>query len=308
LRRLDVEPVAAQLAQDPDQSELLRATLLAEFGGYGRGYSSDAIRAGLRDPSPLVRLGGLASIERLEPAVRRTVLLKLLDDPFRAVRIEAARASADLLREPLSQETRSRVEAGLEEYLQSQRLHADRPEALTNIAIAELARGDVEVAERAYRAALDRQSRWIPARVNLADLLHTLDREGEANQLLAEGLVLVPDSADLAFAYGLSLVRSGQHEAAVAQLEAATFAAPEVPRYRYAWALALNATQHPQAAVDVLRDGLQIFPDHPEMLFAIATMQRDLRRPAEARDAAQRLVELYPGDARYRDLLTGLSR
>jgi len=308
LRRLDVEPLAAQLAQDPDQPELLRATLLAEFSGYGRGYSSDAIRAGLRDPSPLVRLGALASIERLDTAVTRAVLLRLLDDPFRAVRIEAARASADLLREPLSLETRDRVEAGLEEYLSSQRLHADRPEALTNIGIVELARGDAEAAERTYRAALERQSRWVPARVNLADLLHTLDRGDEANQLLDEGRVLVPDSAELAFAYGLSLVRSGHVDAAVAQLEAATFAAPEVPRYRYAWALALNGTQQPDAAIDVLRDGLQIFPDHSEMLFAIATMQRDLGRRSEARHAAQRLVELYPGDARYRELLTGLSR
>ena len=308
LRRLDVEPLAAQLSQDPDQSDLLRATLLAEFNSYGRGYSSDAIRAGLRDPSPLVRLGALASIERLDPTVRRPVLLRLLDDPLRAVRIEAARASADLLREPLSTETRQRIEAGLEEYLRSQRLHADRPEALTNIALVELARGDSAASERAYRAALERQSRWVPARVNLADLLRNSGREREASQLLKRGRELVPDSAELAFAYGLSLVRSGEPDAAVAQFEAATFSAPEAPRYRYAWALALNGTQRSEAAIEVLRDGLQTFPDNPEMLFAIATMQRDLGRADEARQAAQRLVELYPDDSRYRELLTGLSR
>jgi predicted CXXCH cytochrome family protein len=308
LQRLHVEPMAAQLAQDPDQSDLLRATLLAEFGAYRRGYSSDAIRAGLQDPAPLVRLGALASIERLDPAVRRTALLRLLDDPLRAVRIEAARASAGLLREPLGVEIRQRIEAGLEEYLHSQRLHADRPAALTNIAIVELARGDVEAAERAYRAALKRQSRWVPARVNLADLLRSSGREQEANQLLEEGRVLVPGSAALAFAYGLALVRSGQHDAAVEQLEVATSAAPDVPRYRYAWALALNDTQRPRAAVEVLREGLETFPDHPEMLFAIATMQRDLGRRDEARRAAQQLVELYPADERYRSLLAGVSR
>ena len=308
LQRLDVEPLAAQLAQDPDQSDLVRATLLAEFGAYRRGYSSDAIRAGLQDPAPLVRLGALASIERLDPAVRRTALLRLLDDPLRAVRIEAARASANLLREPLSVATRQRIEAGVEEYLQSQRLHADRPAALTNIALVELARGDVGAAERAYRAALKRQSRWIPARVNLADLLRSSDRELEANQLLEEGRVLVPDSADLAFAYGLALVRSGQLDAAVAQLELATSAAPWVPRYRYAWALALNDTQRSHAAIEVLREGLESFPDHPEMLFTIATMQRDLGRRDEAFQAAQRLVELYPYDERYRGLLADLSR
>lgn len=308
LRRLDVEPLAAQLAQDPDQSDLLRATLLAEFGAYRRGYSSDAIRAGLRDPVPLVRLGALASIERLEPTVRRAALLRLLDDPLRAVRIDAARAAAGLLREPLRLETRHRIEAGLEEYLQSQRLHADRPAALTNIAIVERARGEVEAAERAYRAALKRQPRWIPARVNLADLLRSSGREREANQLLEEGRALVPGSAELAFAYGLALVRSGQPDAAVAQLEAATSAAPEVPRYRYAWALALNDTQHSHAAIEVLREGLETFPDHPEMLFAIATMQRDLGRPEDARRAAQHLAELYPDDERYRGLFTDLSR
>ena len=308
LQRLDVEPLAAQLAQDPDQSDLVRATLLAEFGAYRRGYSSDAIRAGLQDPAPLVRLGALASIERLDPAVRRTALLRLLDDPLRAVRIEAARASANLLREPLSVATRQRIEAGVEEYLQSQRLHADRPAALTNIALVELARGDVGAAERAYRAALKRQSRWIPARVNLADLLRSSGRELEANQLLEEGRVLVPDSADLAFAYGLALVRSGQLDAAVAQLELATSAAPWVPRYRYAWALALNDTQRSHAAIEVLREGLESFPDHPEMLFTIATMQRDLGRRDEAFQAAQRLVELYPYDERYRGLLADLSR
>jgi predicted CXXCH cytochrome family protein len=308
LGRMDVESLAAQLARDPDQPALFRATLLAEFGNYRRGYSSDAIRAGLRDPEPLVRLGALASIGRLESAASRTVLLELLDDPLRAIRIEAGRAAAGLLREPLRLETRHRIEAALEEYLQSQRLHADRPEALTNIAIVELARGDAGAAEAAYRAALMRQSRWVPARVNLADLLRSTGREREANRLLQEGRVLVPDSAELAFAYALALVRSGRHDTALVQFEAATTAAPAVPRYRYAWALALNDTQQSHAAVEVLRDGLRVFPDHPEMLLAMATIQRDLGRLAEARQAAQRLVELYPYDDRYRGLLTDLSR
>ena len=61
------------------------------------------------------------------------LLVPLLRDPVRTVRLDAARALAAAPRESLDPADREALEAGLAEYVESLRLDADRPEARVSL-------------------------------------------------------------------------------------------------------------------------------------------------------------------------------
>src|SRR5262249_18413179 len=142
---------------------MARARALVLLGQYRRGYSSDAVKAGLKDPDPLVNLGALRSADRVEPPLRLRYLLPLLDAPVRAVRIEAARAAAPALRGAIADADAARIRKGLDEYESVQRFNADWPDSYSNLAIVRAEAGDVAGAEQAYRDAIALEPQWIPA-------------------------------------------------------------------------------------------------------------------------------------------------
>src|SRR5262249_9986262 len=146
--------------------------------------------------------------DRVEPAVRLRYLLPLLDAPVRAVRIEAARAAAPVLRGSLPDADAARIRKGLDEYEAVQHYNADWPDAFSNLAIVRAEAGDVAGAEQAYRDAIALEPQWVPAVANLADLYRATGRDAEAGAVIEAGLERVQDSAELHYAYALWLTRA----------------------------------------------------------------------------------------------------
>ena len=90
-------------------------------------------------------------------------------------------------------------------------------------------------------------------------------------------------------------------------LQRAAELAPDEPYYQYVIGIALNSTGERAAALQRLRDVHARFPGHRDTVVALATMHRDGGEVDEARQYAERLLELSPADPSARALIEELS-
>src|SRR6185295_1857328 len=102
----------------------------------------------------------------------------------------------------------------LAEWRAAQRANADRPEAHANLGALHVQLGEHDAARAEYETALRIGPWFVPAYLNLADLLRAEGRDDEGERLLRRALEIAPDSADAHHTLGLLLVR--RHELAPA--------------------------------------------------------------------------------------------
>ena len=85
----------SKLAETPTQPVIVRATAVELFRQYGTA-GARAIVAALQDSNALIRVAAVGGLDSFPPRARRQAAVPLLQDPIRAVRIEAARVLAAL--------------------------------------------------------------------------------------------------------------------------------------------------------------------------------------------------------------------
>lgn len=283
----------ATIANSLANAPIVRASAIERMAVLG-GDASTAQRAA-QDAQPLVRLAAVQLAETLPPQEQLRILAPLLVDPLRAIRIEAARASAGL-QESLPADRRAAWQKAAEEYVATLAYAADRPEARTGLGTFEARLGRFDAAQSAFAQAIALDPRHVPAYLNAADALRAQERDADARAMLERGLAQVPGSAALHHALGLTLVRLGQPKDALRELEKAAQLAPNEPRYTYVYAVALHSTGKPADALRVLERATQRWPTNRDLLLALATMQRDAGNAAAARATVQRLAAAYPND------------
>jgi predicted CXXCH cytochrome family protein len=298
-------PALAALAADRSQPGIARATALAELPEFLRGSTVPAVESALRDPDALVRMGALRAVEALPPGRRGPLAAPLLRDPFRAVRLAAAHALAGVT---LPDAQQGDLERSVAEWIRSEEVNADRPEAHMNLATLFGRLGRPADAESALRNALRLDPRFVPALVNLADLLRAQGREADGERFLAEALRVDPGDPAALHALGLLRVRQNRVAEAVDHLRRAAAGRPESPRFAYVYAVALHDTGRAGDAIAVLAAAHRRRPADRDTLAALATYvaeRGDLRRALEYAEA---LAALDPDDQGARTLVETLRR
>jgi predicted CXXCH cytochrome family protein len=294
------------VARDGDQPAIARASALARLRERPGPGALAAIRAALKDRSPLVRRAAAGSLEAPDPTLRVALLAPLLDDPVREVRMEAARALASTPRDRLTDVQRAALDRGLAEYVAAQQFNAERPESHVNLGLLYVAQARLAEAEAALRAALDVDPRFVPASVNLADLYRATGRDREGEPVLRAALERDPRSAPAHHALGLLLVRQKRMADALPELEAAARLAPESARYGYVYAVALHGTGRPKEATEALQRVLARHPHDRDTLSALVGYSREAGNSRQALAYARQLVLLEPGNAELRQLVVRL--
>ncbi|HHH45529.1 MAG TPA: tetratricopeptide repeat protein [Thiotrichales bacterium] len=287
------------LAGDAAQPAIARASAVSLLPRYLGRRTLATLQQALADGDALVRMAALGSIERLPGDLRAALASDLLADPQFAVRIEAARVLADAPRRLLDA---AQLDTALKEYIASQRLNSDRPEALLNLANLARRRGDPDGARAYLNEALKLQPDFAPAWINLADLERGRGDESRGIAVLRRGLKAAPDNADLHHALGLALIRGGDRAAAVTELQRAARLAPDNGRYAWIQAVALYSTGRRQEAVSSLETALEKHPTDRDILFTLMQYQRELGRHEKARILGARFRKNWPDDPRSRQL------
>jgi tetratricopeptide (TPR) repeat protein len=264
-----------ELVNAVDTPDIAKATAISLMPQYLDRQTFSAIQQGLRHDDAMVRVASISALEGLQPSMITSLLFPLLDDPVRAVRIEAARVLAPVPTGELEGENKKIYQQASDEYLQSQQSSAERPEAQVNLGNYHAAKGDYENAKAAYREAIELEATFVPAYINLADLYRVLNDDKAAEAILDQGLAVAPHSASINHALGLLMIRQQQAEKAVDVLRHAAELEPANQRYTYVYAVALNSTGHKQAAIDAMQAAHEQFPNNTEILSALVAFHRD---------------------------------
>ncbi len=295
-----------KLAGERGQPAIVRATAIAMLANYLGPESFETVRQGLRDEDAMIRLAALGVLNAVDPRIRVDLAFDLLDDPVRAVRLEAARVLAPVPPETLPPARRDRLEQALAEFDQSMGAIADRPESLATLANFRRDRGEDAAAEATYRKTIGIHPAFAPAYANLADLYRSRNQDDKAEEVLLQGLKVAPGNGDLHHALGLLRVRQKRYAEAVETLGRAAELNPDNARYGYVHALSLQQTGDAGRALAVLKETHARHPHDRSVLFALATMSRESGDLAAAIGYAKNLAELAPRDPQAQALLKQL--
>jgi tetratricopeptide (TPR) repeat protein len=199
----------------------------------------------------------------------------------------------------LATEARAAFDRSLDDFFLAQRSNAERPESHVNLGIVNVKRGRFEEARRSYDTALRLAPWFIPAHVNLADLLRLQGRDDEGEKVLRQALQVDPRNASVRHALGLLLVRTKRGNEALAELGRAAALAPEDPDFAYTYAIGLHSAGR-------AREAQERSPGARGLLVALVTIHRERGTLREARAWARKLVEAAPRDPSARGLAASL--
>lgn len=284
-------------ATDTTLPAIVRATFASRLEGQTGDNARTALESALHDDNALVRATAAKSLAAWPAEIRVAPLTPLLEDQVRAVRIEAARALADVPESALSTQQQTARHTAERELIAAELANAERPEAHHNLAAHYMRQGDATKAESSLRTALRLDPWFIPAYVNLADVLRASDRDADAESLLTEARRRSPKSAAVAHSLGLLKVRTGDMKSALELLGAATRLAPEDARFGYVYAIGLQSAGRSTPALRELERVRRQAPADEAVLFALASIHRDLGHRAEALRWVQELLSINPQHA-----------
>jgi predicted CXXCH cytochrome family protein len=261
----DAAPLLAALVDDPEQPAIARGSAAAALGGRGDEARLAALRRALWDADPLVRVGGVLAAGNLPPERRWDLLAPIVRDSLRVLRALAGGALAGLPLDRVPADSRPHLERAKADYVEGEMENSDQPFGRVNLGSFLRAEGDAAGAEREFRAALTIDPDWIPASVDLADLLRAASRDSEGEAVLEAALARHPESAALHHALGLLRVRQKRHDAALEELARAVALAPDEPRFAYVYAVGLADAGRVREALAVVERGLARRPDDPAL-------------------------------------------
>ena len=295
------------LATDPQYTAIVRATALSLLPASGP-EALRVLRAGVQTPEPLQRYGALRSLSQLPPNERFESLARLLDDPLRALRSEAARALNAVPPERFEENQRTAFDTALADYRAAQLSLTDiMPGAHLNLGVLEAERNQTDAAEVYYLAALKMDPDFLPARFNLATLYNATGRNRDAERMLREGTARMPDEGELHYSLGLLLAEEQRLEQAVQALGEAARLLPERLRVHYNYGLALQHAGRIREAETAFGKAYRLNRNDPDVLQALIILYAQQRLWDKAYPYAEHLVRLYPDAPGPRRMLEEIS-
>ena len=282
----------ASLMTDPMKPGIVRASAVALLRPPVSPETMQALLKALEEKDPLIRSTAVSALEILEPEHRLAVGPRFLQDPVRAVRIEAARVLASVPPQRLNFEERAALDVATTEFIDSQLANAEQPGSHGNLGLFYADRGQFSQAEAAYRKALQLESSFYPALVNLADLYRLQSRDQEGETILRQALKLAPDDANVHHALGLLLVRLSRKEEALEFFRQAATLQPDDPRHTYVYGIALNSMGRRGEAITVLEEAHHRHATNPQILQALLTLHRDQGNEKAVSHYAEKLQKI----------------
>jgi tetratricopeptide (TPR) repeat protein len=311
--RLRARAVAKARAGDPGASEGLLRMVHGETNYFWRAVAANllkpwsaeppvtaALLAGLSETNELVRAMAVRGLEPLAQSANgpvRAALRARLNDPVRAVRVEAAWALHATV------DTNSPAGAELLAYL---RHNYDQPAGALQMGVFLMDRGELASALDYFRRAVKWDPYSAPLYHALAVALSADGKAHEAVDALETACRLAPREAEYQFKLGLALNEVNRLNDACAALKRATELDPRYARAWYNLGLAYSGQGKDEPALEALLRAESLDPNSPEIPYARATILARLGRMDEARRAAQRAVELNGNFQAARQLLDNL--
>ncbi len=294
-----------KIAQDMSRPAIVRASALDRMSSTPGNNAIVAIMRAVKEQDPLMLQAAINAAEPYRIDDRWRMLKHLLQDKHLPIRAETARSVAELLVEPspLSANEKKQLQTALQEYRAAQHFQADRGFAHTNLGNLSYALGDINNAEKHYQDAIKAEPIFMAAYVNLADFYRIKKDEAQAQSILKQALAVNPESNPVNYAMGMSLVRQGEKQQALAYLnKAATVGEPSVNTI-YAYALLLQDRGLRKQAIEQLLVVYSHTPGNPDTSYSLSQAYFAEKDFAKAYFYARKLAALVPGNPQIKAMV-----
>jgi predicted CXXCH cytochrome family protein len=294
------------VVSDTSLAGLVRASAIARLQRLLSPSVLSVVVGALKDNDPLVRSAAVDLIATVDLRLRQSLLIPVLADPVRLVRMDAARALAGIDYATITADDQTRLKSALDEYIAAQKFNAERPESHANLAALYRDKSMPDKARAAFEEALRIDPSFAPAAIGLAEILRRQGDEGQAEATLRQALTKQPDAAALQLALGLSLVRQKRTSEAIEWFAKAARGGQEEAHFSYVYAVALRETGQQELAITVLRRALTHHPYDRQILMGLVSYELAGRDLASALKHAELLAELEPENPRIARLVRQL--
>ena len=282
------------LAEDPLYPAIVRATVLHALQAFPGPQTAGVIHRALADDEPLLRVTAVEVVAADSPEQMVELLVPLLFDPVRVIRLRTAARLNAVGREYFTHDQRQALTKELDDFVETMKGSLDF--AASGLTLGNLyeEQRDATQAEHFYRKALEVDDLFFPAKVNLAILLSAQGRSGESEQLLREVLEAYPDQYDSSYSLALLLVGEGRSDEALPYLARAAGGLPQRARVHYNYGLLLAQLGNPQEAESALITARDLEPQNIDYLFALVDFYFKRGQLDAALEQAERIIAAHP--------------
>jgi len=300
----------AGLIRDRTQPAIVRATAAEHLGSFGQRGTS-ALRSGLLAEEPLVKAYSASAFSTVPIDDTLSLLTTLLsNDQPRAVSDQALRAIAGVPLEQFPDEHRERIQNMRDDYESRLAEVSALPGSRFSLATYLHRKGRLSEAIEQYKATLQLDPTFAPARVNLATLASNQGNIELATHILETGAELeampAADRGHLAYLLALVLVEQGKSREALPRFEQSTRLAPNNPRPAYNHGLVLAKLQRLEEANNVLETARARHPEDYDLLNASVYVLVESNQLPEALKLARTMADLFPQDQQAQQLIRNL--
>lgn len=180
-------------------------------------------------------------------------------------------------------------------YRQALAIVPESPDAMIGLASALAASDRVEDAERSYKQAIAVQPRYGASHIAYGTFLYSRGRNKEAIAAYEQATILMPDNPDAFSNLGVAHFLSGDFELAGHALERSLEIEPRRGGYTNYGSLQYYQGRYAEAEV-LFRKALEFAPSDNRLWGNLADSLRFGAKPAEARAAYRRALELADGE------------
>ncbi len=273
---------------------IARATALSLLGAYPSQASTAAFNRALSDDEALVRYTAVSNVNTAVDEALVELVAPLLFDPVRAVRMQAATRLAGMPDQLFKPYQREALEETMSEYIGAMEYSLDFAFAGHNLGNLYSRLGDAARAETYYKAAVEIDDLFYPAKANLAVIYNSQGRNQEAEQLLREILDAYPEQSDVAYSLGLLLAELNRYDEAADYLQQAADGLTDRPRVFYNLGLVKQYLGRSDEAESALRRATQLEPDNLDYMYALADHYVKAGELQQALTVAERMIAIHP--------------
>lgn len=246
------------LLEDETLDAVSRASALDLIKQVTGELSATDLHAYVQHKEPLIRLSAARAGEMVKPVQRVTLLTPLLSDQYKAVRAAAAHSLLTL--QVAKQDSKAYTQA-FSELLTANEISAWRGEGRVNQGNLAMRAGDLIGTEIAYKGSIDVDPYFPVGYLNLADFYRAKGREELVSQVLLSGMNNIPKSAEMAYAYGLHLVRIQKLEQAVEYFKNAMLLDNSNAQLAYTYVLAMDGSSK---STEALSELIRLIPQYQQ--------------------------------------------
>jgi tetratricopeptide (TPR) repeat protein len=282
---------------------MVRATAVSLLSNYDDSICRRAIEKALSDPYSLVRHSAINGFNPEDIKSFEKLMMPLLNDPVKGIRIEAAIRLSTVAEDQLSFPVRKARKAALQEYTDVNLYVSDFPGGRYNLGIMYANAGELEKAAESYRSAIKIDNLFYMAKVNLATVYNQQGKNDEAERLLREVLKENPEIYQVNYSLALLLAEKGNIAESRSYFVKAAGLLPDQPRIIYNLALLENSQGNKALAEEYMLKALKREPDNYDFLYAISTFYLENKQNQKAEIYAREIAAKYPSSPAGNQLL-----